>query len=290
MEFATNPALDKALVYWLFEAAPFGILVTDERLKILFANDWFRRCVGDSTNQFAGQQLFDAFPDVLDRGFDRYYRDALSGQTRILSHRFHKYLVPMAPCADGTGFEQMQQSARISPLIDGESIVGTVSVIDDVTERVSRETELDRQIESGRKLLLSEISARQLTEENSRLRGSFEALRMEGDELLESRRIRDKLMHRIITSQEEERQRVARDVHDLLGQQLTALRFTLSRVKSQLSDGEEVLADINVAEALAKKLDAEVDFLARQLQALGTGRSGFKRSSQNLYRRVVQTF
>jgi signal transduction histidine kinase/ActR/RegA family two-component response regulator len=67
----------------------------------------------------------------------------------------------------------MQQSARISPLFDGEKVIGTITVIEDVTDRVAREMELNVQIEERGRLLSSEQAARQLAEENSRLKDEF---------------------------------------------------------------------------------------------------------------------
>jgi len=172
----------------------------------------------------------------------------------------------MEPGRAETQFEKMQQSAQISPISIGGELVGTVSVIEDVTERVHRESELHFQLEEREKLLVSERSARELAEENIRLKGSFEALQTEGLELLEFDRIREKMMHRIITSQEDERKRIARDIHDHLGQQLTALRFTLELLKQHNSGDSGAMPGIEKACEVAKKLDAEVDYLAWELR------------------------
>jgi hypothetical protein len=115
-----SSSIDKALLNWLFEVAPFGVLATDLGFKISWVNGWFRRSAGQNQGEIAGRDLFAAFPDLLARGFDRYYRDVAAGQTRVLSHRFHKYLIPMKIGTDGFGFAQMQQSARISPLISND--------------------------------------------------------------------------------------------------------------------------------------------------------------------------
>jgi signal transduction histidine kinase len=213
-----------------------------------------------------GSNLLEAFPDLSERGFDRFYHEALSGQTRILSYRFHKYLVPMSPSTDGSAFTHMPQSARISPLVSGSDIVGTISLIEDVTERVQRERDLHSQIEERQRLVESEFSARRLAEENNRLKGSFETLRLEGLELLESGRERDRLMHRIILSQEEERKRIARDIHDHLGQQLTALRFALSLIEERGARHADLTQCIEKAQSIAKTLDKEADYLSWELR------------------------
>ena len=261
-----NSSISEALLAWLFEAAPFGVLVTGEDLSIRFANEWLQRSLGSAAKGLVGRSLFDVFPILLNRGFDRYYNEALAGQSRILSHRFHKYLIPLPTAGKKDGFDHMQQRAQISPFMSGDRVSGTITVIEDVTERVSLEQELNFRITETQRLLASEISARELAEENDRIRGSYEALRAEGTELQELSRARDLLMHRILKAQEEERRRIARDIHDNLGQQLTALRLAVSRLRSHDFESGELAENIELAEKMTKQLDSEVDFLARRVR------------------------
>ena len=60
----------------------------------------------------------------------------------VLSQRLHKYLIPMPPNADGIATPVMQQSVRIAPLVEDGVIVGTVTVIEEVTERVAYDADL----------------------------------------------------------------------------------------------------------------------------------------------------
>ena len=258
--------IDKSLADWLLDFAAFGILVTDVDLTIVYFNKWFARNLRTETTSLLGSNLFDVFPELRTRGFDRYYRDALSGQTRILSHRFHQYLFAMESTGAGAAPAQMQQSARISPLVSAKMVIGTISVVEDVSERVVREAELNFQIEERNRLLESEISARELAEENERLKDTFDALKIEGAQLLELGRERDMLMHRIIVGQEEERKRIARNIHDHLGQQLTALRFALSFINQHSPDESQVRESINRAQSIAESLDREVSYLAWELR------------------------
>jgi len=73
------------------------------------------------------------------------------------------------------------------------------------------------------------------------------------------------LLHRIVTAQEDERARIARDLHDQLGQQLTALRLALERHRDSNHPGREA-DDLEKALALAQSVDSEVDFLAWELR------------------------
>ena len=73
------------------------------------------------------------------------------------------------------------------------------------------------------------------------------------------------LLHKVVTAQEDERTRIARDLHDQLGQQLTALRLALERYReAQHPDGQA--EDLEKALSLARSIDSEVDFLAWELR------------------------
>src|SRR5690348_12805183 len=141
--YSSSSNLSAAFQKWMHEFAPNGILLTDENLKVRFCNAWLAKQIGRSEEELLGNGLFDIFPDLEKRGFDRYYRETLNGQSRILSHRLHKYLLLMAPATGAGSYGQMQQSARISPLIEDGRIIGTVTLIEDVTDRVTRENELN---------------------------------------------------------------------------------------------------------------------------------------------------
>ena len=45
------------------------------------------------------------------------------------------------------------------------------------------------------------------------------------------------LLRKVVTAQEDERGRIARNLHDQLGQRLTALRLSLERVQHRSTDG-----------------------------------------------------
>ena len=73
-------------------------------------------------------------------------------------------------------------------------------------------------------------------------------------------------LQKLVTAQEGERKRIARDLHDELGQQLTALRIKLDSV-GKLCEGDEKLRDtIDETQLIAKELDAGIDFLAWELR------------------------
>ena len=136
--------LHEAVHRWMNDLSAQGIFLTDRNLRICGWNRWLEIHSGHSAEAMIGRNLLDAYPELIERGLDKYYDDALAGQVRLLSHRFHRYLLPMPPEFDAPSVIEMQQSARIAPLVEQDQVIGTISVIDDVTERIAREEQLMR--------------------------------------------------------------------------------------------------------------------------------------------------
>ena len=74
------------------------------------------------------------------------------------------------------------------------------------------------------------------------------------------------LLQRIVTAQEDERARIARDLHDHLGQQLTALRLTLQAHQESLGSGHPQQERVRHALGIASRIDSDLDFLAWELR------------------------
>jgi PAS domain S-box-containing protein len=72
------------------------------------------------------------------------------------------------------------------------------------------------------------------------------------------------LASRLLSIQDEERQRIARDLHDNIGQHVTALRLKLAAIGS--GGGAEAQAQVEAVERLVGDLDRELDFIARELR------------------------
>src|SRR6185436_13079378 len=137
--------LTAATLRWIDEFAAQGIFTTDTSLTIRSWNRWLADQTGFAAEAVIGRGLFEAFPQLVERGFEPHYRAALSGQARVLAHTFHRYLLPTR----GSGQSEPVQTARIAPLMTEAGIIGTITVIDDVGERVNSERELRSQIETA---------------------------------------------------------------------------------------------------------------------------------------------
>ena len=159
-------ALGRAAAKWFEELDDRGVFITDDRFIVRRWNHWLAAQTGRRPEEVVGRPLFELFPDLAARGFDASYRDALAGEVRILSQRLHKFLLPITRNFHGAGLTEMAQSARIEPLGEPGAIIGTITLIEDVTERVISERELRNQITASEQ-------ARQMAEEASRLKDEF---------------------------------------------------------------------------------------------------------------------
>jgi PAS domain S-box-containing protein len=160
--------MNDAVFRWMNDHGNQGLIVTDEHLRIRIWNHWLETKTRKKAKDIIGVSLLDVYPQLVTRQLDRYFHQALEGRSNILSQKLHKFLIEIP--ASELDVEPMRQSVRISPLEDAGRIIGTVTVIDDVTERVNREAILQRQLAQRAKLLESESAARNAAEAaNTRL-------------------------------------------------------------------------------------------------------------------------
>jgi len=165
--------LNAAVLHWMHDLAAQGIVTTDSDLNVVEWNHWMEEHTGKRASDVIGNNLFELFPELTERRLDQNYKSALEGQIRLLSQALHGYLIAMPAVSGEYDYTQMLQAVRISPLTHEGRIIGTLTIIEDVTERVAREAELQAQIEERSRLLLSEKLARNEAERANRLKDEF---------------------------------------------------------------------------------------------------------------------
>ena len=165
--------LNAAVLHWMQDLAAQGIVMTDGELNVVEWNNWMEAHTGKRAAEVIGKNLLELFPELIERRLDRHYKWALEGQVRVLSQALHGYLISMPVVSGEHGYPQMQQAVRISPLSRDGRVIGTLTVVEDVTERVAREAELQSQIEARTRLLASEKLARSEAERANRLKDEF---------------------------------------------------------------------------------------------------------------------
>jgi PAS domain S-box-containing protein len=82
----------------------------------------------------------------------------------------------------------------------------------------------------------------------------------------EEARRESEIMHRLVEAQESERRRIARDLHDHLGQQMTAMRLQIETLSKQLNDGIDVAAALLEVKQAANQIDRDIGFLSWELR------------------------
>jgi PAS domain S-box-containing protein len=98
--------------------------------------------------------------------------------------------------------------------------------------------------------------------------------RVEAEALLRER----EMLFRLVNAQEAERMRIARDIHDTLGQQVTGLRLKLEGVKTKYVGEPALIKAIDDTQELAKRLDDDISFINWQLRPTALDNLGLDRA------------
>jgi signal transduction histidine kinase len=138
---------EAAILSWIEDIAPYGILTTDTDLKIQSWNEWLETHSGIAAPLAIGQPLLELFPDLCKRKLDEHFRRALAGEVIVLSAAFHEYLLPFPSKLRESVSGYMQQTARVAPLSYNERLCGTITIIEDVSQREAQATALARRHE-----------------------------------------------------------------------------------------------------------------------------------------------
>lgn len=133
-----------SLCKWIFEYADFGLIITDEELRIVDINRWIINKSRKKDILLKGKPVLDVFPEIKRRSLDHYLTDALNGASVILSARFHSFFIEFK---DESGEREMKQTVKIIPINDHDKITGLIIHIEDVTDRWNRENLLQKKNE-----------------------------------------------------------------------------------------------------------------------------------------------
>jgi signal transduction histidine kinase/ActR/RegA family two-component response regulator len=139
--------LPAALVRWFSELTHEGMFATDRDLRVIVWNRWMEVHTERPAGSVIGKPLFELYPGLVARGVDQSYREALAGQIAVMSFGLHRYILPLPPTHTDLGLDEMPQSGRIGPLSDGDEVIGTVTTLEDISDRLAREAELRKRIE-----------------------------------------------------------------------------------------------------------------------------------------------
>jgi two-component system CheB/CheR fusion protein len=151
-------------------------------------------------------------------------------------------------------------SGVMAPLMAGDGIIGYTKIARDLTQRA----EYEQQLRTARE----ELGAR-VAERTRELAAANEALRREMTERSQSEETRVRLLRQLVRAQEDERRRMSRELHDEMGQNITALGLKLSALKERDDCTEEVRVQIAALQRIVTELDANVEFLVWKMRPTG---------------------
>ena len=173
-------------------------------------------------------------------------------------------------------------SLTVSPIRDSHGrVIGASKVARDISERVLAQEAL-RQAHD-------ELDER-VRERTAELTRVNESLRAEMAERERVERQRMRLLARLAVAEESERRRIARDLHDQLGQQLTALRLTLEMLKAQSVGHADLRVQVETLQELARQLDQDVAFRVWELRPTALQEEGLHSALTNYVRNWSKHF
>jgi PAS domain S-box-containing protein len=148
---------------------------------------------------------------------------------------------------DGT---PLDISLTISPLRDGEGrVIGASKVARDITERKRADQAL-RESKERLRSFADELE----TEVRLRTR---ELERRNAEVLDQSEQLRD-LSNRLLRSQDDERRRIARELHDSAGQILTVLGMSLANIGQRVTHDPQLAEGVEDSRELVQQLSKEI--------------------------------
>jgi PAS domain S-box-containing protein len=247
---AIEKGWSKELLYQLVESAKdYAIFVSNIDGKIVSWNIGAERIFGYTAQEAIGQNCRMLFTkDDQANNQPERERETAKREGCADDERWHLR-------KDGSHFFA---SGVQTPLFDESGKhIGYAKIARDLTERINFQEELQDAKDN------LEIKVRERTNE---LENSNELLRVEVTSRTQSEKTRVALLRKIVRTQEDERKRIARDIHDHIGQSMTGLQLKLQILLDKYEKDSELTDEITRVKAIANQIDSEVDFLAWELR------------------------
>jgi signal transduction histidine kinase len=97
----------------------------------------------------------------------------------------------------------------------------------------------------------------------------------------EAERARTELLRRLVFAQEDERRRIAREMHDQFGEHLTSLSRIIESMKQACRGNAELEPQVALLELIAQRLDRDVDHLVWELRPTALDDLGLRAALAN---------
>ena len=250
LDILATDGWSKELLYQLVESVKeYAIFVSDLEGEIVSWNLGAEKVFGYSSKEAVGKNARMLFTreDREHRVPEEEMRTAIADGSAE-DERWHVR-------KDGSLFFA---SGMQTPLFDEEGKhTGYAKIARDLTERV-RANELLQQA--------NEELESKVTERTSELSNANEQLRDEIAERKKLENVRGLLIHKIVKTQEDERKRISREIHDHIGQGMTGLSLKLHNLLEKYNSDPHLSKDLKDLQFMAHQVDSQVDFLAWELR------------------------
>jgi signal transduction histidine kinase len=143
-----------------------------------------------------------------------------------------------------------------------------LNLMEDAVESRRQVEDLNQQLRQSEERLrrLNDTLEERIRERTSELAGANRALQIEVRVRRAAENEIKALFTRLVSAQEDERRRIARDVHDQLGQQMTAVRINLEGLLQGTDIDTPYAESFQRTVRLAEELDHSIDFLTWELR------------------------
>ncbi len=248
----------------LYRTAPLGLCHMDSDLRYLRCNEKLAEINGISSADHIGRTLREIVPEIAGTMESVYYQVIESGDPAID--------VEVTGATDADPQKVRHFSASYYPVKSEDGVVyGVSSIVQDITERKRAEealkdahNQLEGRVQERTKDLANAIGA--LKTEITERKRAEEALRESDAVLRRNQKDIQDLAGKLLTAQEEERRRLARELHDDLTQRLAVLAIEAGKLEGQLeSSGGGVPEKLRDMKEQMVKLAADVHTISRQL-------------------------
>ena len=207
---------------------------------------------------FVNQALLDLWGLKLEEAvgknfFDLKYPDELAAR---LQQQIQTVFETKAGLTDETEYTSQTGAGGyyeyiFRPVLDREGNVELVAgSTRDITYRKRVEADL-RQSQEGLRVLAESL--------DNKVQERTKELQMRTDSVLEQSELLRQLSMRLMKTQDEERRRIAREMHDSAGQTIAALSISLGQISSRLSGVDPALQELaSQAQAMLKEVEVEI--------------------------------